>query len=121
MTVQRINLFTPSLPSDGNTEQIFSLLETLSFRLEHIVSHGSASAEGFWYDEPTSEWVLLLRGQATLDFGEAGELDLQAGDGLLIPAHSRHRVAHVSEDARWLALHFSEASPSVENAKALKR
>jgi cupin 2 domain-containing protein len=30
---------------------------------------------------------------------------LKPGDHLLIPAHCRHRVASVSGDAVWLALH----------------
>jgi cupin 2 domain-containing protein len=31
---------------------------------------------------------------------------LKAGDHLRIPAHLRHRVASVSDDALWLAVHF---------------
>ena len=73
--------------------------------LEQIVSHGKASPEGFWYDQPRPEWVMLLRGTARLQFAD-GERPLAAGDALLIPAHCRHRVAECSLDAIWLALHF---------------
>jgi cupin 2 domain-containing protein len=115
------NLFAPlpSLPSERTGEQILPLLKTSAFRLERIVSHGQASAEGFWYDQTQPEWVLLMRGRATLDFGGEGRRELRelkAGDCLLIPAHSKHRVESVSEDAIWLALHFSETLTQITGA-----
>ena len=96
------------LPNPGNAEETFPLLQARGFRLEHLVSHGHSSPPGFWYDQPEDEWVLLLKGTAKLDFGGAGILDLRAGDSLTIPAHAKHRVASVSDDAVWLALHFSK-------------
>jgi len=86
-------------------EQFTPLLQTGQLRLEQIVSRGQASPAGFWYDQPTPEWVALLGGSATLEFDD-GRLPLAAGDALLIPAHCRHRVAECSLDAIWLALHF---------------
>ena len=100
------NLLPPAeSPSGRAAEEEIPLLQTPSLRLEHLVSHGHASPPGFWYDQPDDEWVLLLRGTATLDFGPDGVLDLKAGDSLTIPARRRHRVAGVSEDAVWVALH----------------
>lgn len=87
-------------------ETIVTLLEGRGFTLEHIVSRGAASPEGFWYDQAEAEWVLLLRGEAELRF-ESGETHaLTAGGHLVIPAHCRHRVERTSADALWLALHF---------------
>ena len=86
-------------------EQFHTLLQTSAFRLEQIVSHGQPSPDNFWYDQPQTEWVLLLQGEAVLEF-EEDSLPLRAGDALLIPAHRKHRVASCSEDAVWLALHF---------------
>lgn len=104
MTLSVVNLL-PSL-SNKTAEENFPLLETEEFRLEHLASHGQASSPGFWYDQPEPEWVLLLRGTATLDFGDQGMLELRAGDSLTIPARMRHRVARVSRDAVWVALHY---------------
>jgi cupin 2 domain-containing protein len=109
MSFRLTNLFAP-LPSGKIDEQILTLLDAPAFRLEHIISHGRPSSPGFWYDQPNSEWIVLMRGCSTLDFGEEGRLELKAGDCLLIPAHSRHRVETVSKDAVWLALHFSYPS-----------
>ncbi len=92
-------------PEQVHDEVFHRLVEGSAFRLEQIVSHGVHSPPGFWYDQDRAEWVVLLRGTATLEF-EEGELELRAGDALLIPAHLRHRVARTSADANWLALHY---------------
>jgi cupin 2 domain-containing protein len=91
----------------GVTETFQTLLDLPGTRLEQIVSNGEASAEGFWYDQKNPEWVLLVRGEAILRFDPGGDVPLKAGDFLLIPANTRHRVESVSADAVWLALHFS--------------
>ena len=91
--------------SGPGAERFDTLLEAPAFRMERIVSNGAASPPGFWYDQDAAEWVALLRGRAALEF-EDGRVALAAGDWLLIPAHVRHRVAHASADAVWLALHF---------------
>ena len=108
-----------TLPSNGNLlmpppgipggETFVSLIEHPCFTLEHIVSNGTASPDGFWYDQQRAEWVLLLRGQADLRFESGATLQLAAGEHLVIPAHCRHRVERCSPDALWLALHYQEA------------
>lgn len=110
------NLLAPVAPSmtakddrQRTAEEAWPLVHARSSRLEWLVSHGQASPPGFWYDQPKDEWVLLLQGQATLLF-EDGPLELVAGDCLTIPARLRHRVERVSDDARWLALHFEARS-----------
>ncbi len=92
----------------GVGEEVFSdILATQSLKLERIVSKGQVTPEGYWYDQPRDEWVILLRGEATILFGNADTIDLKVGDYLLIPAHVRHRVTYTSHDPGcvWLALH----------------
>ncbi len=77
--------------------------------IERIISRGHASPPGFWYDQPRSEWVLLLCGRAGLRFEDRRRLTvLGPGDHIEIPAHCRHRVewtdAHA--DTVWLAVFF---------------
>jgi len=106
MTPEVRNLFSAPLPEvEGEIFQ--KVLEGGSFRLESIASQGEPSPEGFWYDQPDPEWVILFVGSACLAFGTGETLDLKAGDYLLIPSHLRHRVESVSDDALWLALHFT--------------
>ncbi|MCX6853873.1 MAG: cupin domain-containing protein [Verrucomicrobia bacterium] len=88
-------------------EEIFTtLFEKAGLKIERIASHGQASPEGFWYDQPQDEWVLLVRGQATLEIQDQPSLALQLGDHVGLPAHTRHRVTETSEDALWLAVHL---------------
>lgn len=105
MAPETHNLFTIGKASQ-TTEQFNILLQTPHLRLEQIVSYGTPSAEGFWYDQEETEWVLLTKGEAVLEFEESKLVTLQAGDYLEIPAHEKHRVAECSQDAIWLALHF---------------
>ena len=104
MPPETINLLQ-DVPDRAAAEQFVPLLQRDGLLLEQIVSHGHASPDGFWYDQPQPEWVALLRGSARLEFDD-GERPLLAGDAVLIPAHCRHRVAECSLDAVWLALHF---------------
>ena len=105
------NLLTPpGTTADGET--FVPLLQHPGFTLEHIVSRGAASPEGFWFDQDHCEWVLLLQGDAVIRYDSGEALALNAGDSLTIPARCRHRVEHCSTDAIWLALHYQEAGPS---------
>ena len=101
------NLLSPQ-PGASGEETIATLLRHPAFTLEHLVSRGAASPDGFWYDQERAEWVLLLRGDADLRFESGETLQLTAGDPLLIPAHCRHRVDRTSPDALWLALFFQQ-------------
>src|SRR4051794_3858533 len=98
------NLFT-NLPPSGE-EVIETLLQSGSVRIERIVSNGEGSPAGFWYDQDGDEWVMLAKGTAALEFEGGKRSKMAAGDYLLIPAHRKHRVLEVSQDAVWLALHF---------------
>jgi cupin 2 domain-containing protein len=104
------NLFL-DLPGDLSAEVCETLLTTDHCRLERIVSLGQASPEGFWYDQETHEWVLLVRGAARLRFeGEEQAIELRPGSYLDIPAHRRHRVEWTdpATPTIWLALHFRD-------------
>ena len=87
------------------SEEFCSLFESASTRIERIRSHSHADPENFWYDQAEDEWVMVLRGEATLEFAGAGSVELNAGDYLTIPRHVRHRVARTSEETIWLAVH----------------
>lgn len=77
--------------------------------IERIVSRGHASPPGFWYDQETDEFVLLVKGRAGLRLeGQEAEVTLEAGDWLEIKAHTRHRVEWTDPhgDTVWLAVHY---------------
>lgn len=93
-----------------NKEEIFeNIFSGKNLKVERIISSGQITPSDFWYDQETDEWVLLLTGEAKIEFenGES-EICLQKGDYSLIPAYRRHRVTYTQSNPPtvWLAIHF---------------
>lgn len=103
------NLFG-DVPADLPEELVQTLLGTSKLRIERIVSHGHASPEGFWYDQETDEWVVLLTGAARLTLEGEAPIDLLPGAFVNLPAHQRHRVEWTDpvQPTVWLAIHYWE-------------
>ena len=95
------------LPADLPDELTETLVASDTVRIERIVSTGQASPEGFWYDQPEREFVLVVQGRARLEFEGGDPLELEAGGWIDIPAHRRHRVAWTAphEPTVWLAVY----------------
>ena len=102
------NLFA-DIPSSLPTEIFQTLQSGRDLHIERIVSQGQASPEGFWYDQPRHEWVLVLRGAARLCFEGQQPIELSAGSFLNIPAHQKHRVDWTDpmQPTVWLAVHYA--------------
>lgn len=112
----RMNNLFADLPSGREAEERFeTLLDRPGLRIERIVSTGQASPDGFWYDQPQDEWVVLLSGSAGLRFeGEPEVRTLRPGDWLHIPARMKHRVewTDAAQPSVWLAAHVTPQVPS---------
>ncbi len=103
------NFFT-EIPENLKDELFETVLQTESFRIERIVSHGHGSSEGFWYDENDYEWVIMLKGSAGLAFENNDEtIVMKPGDYIHIEKHRRHRVEWTDQEQEtiWLAVHYS--------------
>jgi cupin 2 domain-containing protein len=109
MTVEAGNMFA-DVSAPGAAEEAFSQIVAKSgVKIERIVSRGHTSPPGFWYDQPWNEWVIVLKGEAELQFeDEPATRRLALGDYVLIPARKRHRVEWTApkEPTVWLAVHF---------------
>ena len=106
-----MNLFR-DLPTSLPEELVDTLFQAENVRIERIVSTGQSSPENFWYDQPETEWVILLRGEATLQFqGKRSIRRLKLGDYVLIPPHHKHRVFSTSEKRTtvWLAVFVKQS------------
>jgi len=103
-----------NLPGALAGEQFDALFAGQQFRLERIVSTGQTTPPGQWYDQDEEEWVLLLAGEAELEFADNRRIRLVAGDHVQIPAHCPHRVSYTSqaEPTVWLALFYAPAVAS---------
>lgn len=107
------NLFAfAALPAGSTAETFDTLLQTSGVRIERIVSNGQASPDGFWFDQPASEWVVVLQGRARLGFENAPARELGPGDFVYIPARQRHRVEWTDPGHAtiWLAVHIEAGS-----------
>ena len=100
-----LNLF--DLPDPLPQSEVFTdLIPDRGVKIERIVSRGQNSPEGQWYDQDRDEWVVLIQGEAVLEYEGGEKLRLGAGDHVLIPAHCRHRVDFTSRTPPciWLAV-----------------
>lgn len=90
-------------------EELFTLLlENKNVRIERIVSQGQRTPAGEWYEQIQNEWVIVLQGQAVIEYENTEPHNLNVGDYLFIPAGTRHRVLWTShaEQTIWLAIHW---------------
>ena len=100
-----VNLYDLPVPLP-DAEEFTDLIPDRGVKIERIVSHGQTSPAGEWYDQDRDEWVVLIRGEAVLEYETGKKLRLDAGDHVLIPAHCRHRVDFTSRTPPciWLAV-----------------
>ena len=93
----------------GEEEQFDLLLKSPNCRIDRIVSSGHSSPKGFWYDQENDEFILLVQGEAVLEF-EDGMVTLKAGDHLYIPKNCKHRLEKTSIDpvCIWLCVFVIE-------------
>ena len=94
--------------TDAENERIEVIANNENIVIERIISYGNITPEGYWYNQDKNEWVLLLTGEAKLEFRDNKTVDLKAGDYIMIAAHQEHRVVYTSKEPNcvWLAFHF---------------
>ena len=102
------NIFS-DLPTSLDQEVFEDILKRENIRIERIISQGHSAPETGWFDQDEKEWVIVLTGSATLLFEGEDEIELSAGDYLMIPAHQRHKVLKTDPEQPtiWLAIFFS--------------
>ncbi|MBT5485218.1 MAG: cupin domain-containing protein [Gammaproteobacteria bacterium] len=98
-------------------EQVF--LENDNVLIKRIVSKGQKSPASEWYEQSDNEWVLVLQGEAILEFENGEDLHMQQGAFCFIPAQQKHRVKWTAEDevTIWLAIHFTVQDQNLNRDK----
>ena len=102
--IRQGNLFNCDSPPAGE-EHFETLLNGPGLRISRIASNEHASPEGFWYDQAGDEWVVVVRGAASIEFTGGTINRLASGDWLMIPALCQHRIASTGPDTVWIAVH----------------
>jgi len=93
----------PPLPL---TEEAAAFLtENEHIRIERIISTGQVSE---WYDQAETEFVILLEGNAIIEYENGKNVAMSKGDTLLIKPHERHRVSYTSSSPLcvWLCVFY---------------
>ncbi len=101
------NLFD-AIPEKLHAEIFDTLLESDSVKIERIISKGHKSPDAGWYDQDKHEWVMIVKGEAIMQFHDDSTVSMKAGDYINIPAHTKHRVKWTDPDMEtlWLAVHY---------------
>ena len=88
-------------------EKVETLITGSCVRIEKIISTGQVTSPGTWLEQCVDEWVALLQGVAVIGYEGNRMVDLEPGDWILIPAHTKHRVVRTSyaPPCVWLAIH----------------
>jgi cupin 2 domain-containing protein len=97
-----MNIF--DLPKLSLSEELTTILaENNNFRIERIISTGQISD---WYNQTETEFVVLLEGNAVLEFADGRVVKMAKGDTILINPHERHRVSFTSNNPPcvWLCV-----------------
>lgn len=97
------------IPNEFSKELFEEIIQGGKFKLQRIVSKGHTTPESKWYDQDADEWVILLKGSASIAFeGQKKSVSLKPGDHIKLPAHTKHRVERTDSNSEtiWLALHY---------------
>ncbi len=94
------------LPRDFELFQ--QIISNEKILIERIISCGQYTPEGQWLEDDKDEWVMLIQGSSVISFQEGGSRELNAGDHLVIPKHTAHRVEKTSADPAciWIAVYY---------------
>ncbi len=101
------NLFQ-NIPDKLPDEIFETIAESNNVKVERIISDGHTSQPGFWYNQDQNEFVIILKGNAVLEFDEGVSVEMTAGDYCIIPAHKKHRVSYTDKSGKtvWLAVFY---------------
>ena len=104
--MKRGNIFASADTSANEFTEILASSNDGPMRIERIVSEGHVSPADFWYDQDESEWVIVLQGNAELEFMNEETIELSHGDWVMIEPHEKHRVTYTSVNPKcvWLAV-----------------
>lgn len=99
------NIYNNIVSSEN--EEFLKIIQKDNIKIERIVSNGQSSPQNFWYNQKQNEFVIVLKGEAIIDFKDT-EIKLKEGDYLNIKAHKKHRIKYTTPDEPtiWLAVFY---------------
>jgi len=101
------NIFDIPEGNPEKQESFETLIKNQNLLIERIITHKPYDIPGKWYDQEKDEWVVLLEGEAEIEFRDKKNIKLFKGDYIFIPAHKTHRIKETTSKGKciWLAVH----------------
>ena len=90
-------------------EEIFEeIIRGSSFKVKKIVSPPMPDGDTKWYLQEEKELVIILQGEAKIEFDNSNIISLKTGDYFLIDSSIKHRVAYTSDNpvTIWLTIYY---------------
>jgi len=90
-------------PMPLQAELVTDLHRDADIQIERIISTGQTTD---WLNQKDTEFVVLIQGNAVLEFDDGQEVTMKPGDTILIKPHQRHRVTFTSTEPPcvWLCV-----------------
>jgi len=106
---ERKNFFEQKEVKDGK-EDFSNIFSSRGLQIKRIISKGYRTPETKWLKDDTDEFVILLRGSASIRFFNGEIKRMKSGDYLHIPSGTKHKVTYTSKKpcCYWLAIHFKQ-------------
>ncbi len=97
----------PGAGAPARGERAVELAAAAGARIEQILSGTLPGPASFRADH--DEWVVVLEGSARLRV-DGAEVDVEAGEWLLLPAGCPHTLVSTEPATSWLAVHFAASA-----------
>ncbi len=95
----------------SSKEEIFETInENENIRIERILSYGQETPSDYWYNQDEDEFIIIIKGEATLIYEDNRSFNLKKNDTLYIKAHQKHKVTYTSNPTIWLAIFIKNNS-----------
>lgn len=101
--IEKYNIYNKCQNIQKNTENTEIIVKNGSLKIEKIVSNNAKTKEGYWYNQKTDEFVIVLKGSARLLFTNGKSILMKKGDYIIIPKKTKHKVLQTSKNCVWLA------------------
>jgi len=107
MNLKKGNILQEPSIKNGEKEIFEEIISSPDFTIERIFTNKHYDKPGDWYDQEKDEWVLILQGEAILEFENKEIVSLSKSDYIFIPARKKHRINESSKSPKciWLAIH----------------
>ncbi|MEI7595117.1 MAG: cupin domain-containing protein [Bacteroidota bacterium] len=104
--IEKDNIF--KIEKAISIEEFDCILKNENIVIERIISPNSDNPNAGWYNQEWDEWVMLVQGNAKLEYDDKSTIDLSIGDTLLIKKNTKHRVIYTFSESItiWLAIHI---------------